>query len=270
MERRPDAKPVSVSPKRALCFGGRPPAASLVVKNVTQSTVLFKVKTDAPERYVVRPVHGLLLPGARAEVAVEVAGRGVACADRFLVQAVALSEGGAGARELAAGRSPADAFAAAARGGERVTNTVREAAPAPSAPPAADDEALDEATEWERVMEVAFAAEEAEAAAAAAEAAAVAAGAEAWSTPYEGRRALAMPSAPPAQPPACAPAPPAPLDAVGPCELMCGQSADVLLVPCGRRRFCGACLRAHMRASGPSCPACSTRIEGLRLNADVS
>lgn len=44
MERRPDAKPVSVSPKRALCFGGRPPAASLVVKNVTQSTVLFKAR----------------------------------------------------------------------------------------------------------------------------------------------------------------------------------------------------------------------------------
>ncbi|KAI9229433.1 MAG: hypothetical protein DHS80DRAFT_22310 [Piptocephalis tieghemiana] len=52
----------------------------------------FKVKTNAPGRYSVKPVMGLLAPGSQIDVHVRCEGLGVVRGDRFLIQAVLLTE----------------------------------------------------------------------------------------------------------------------------------------------------------------------------------
>ncbi|RKP15398.1 hypothetical protein BJ684DRAFT_18277 [Piptocephalis cylindrospora] len=56
----------------------------------------FKFKTNAPDRYSVKPVLGVLAPGAQVDVYVRCEGFGVHMGDRFLVQIATLTEEEAG------------------------------------------------------------------------------------------------------------------------------------------------------------------------------
>lgn len=43
--------------------------ATLTLKNTTEQTILFKIKTTAPRRYIVRPNSGRISPNETVEVA---------------------------------------------------------------------------------------------------------------------------------------------------------------------------------------------------------
>lgn len=76
-----------------------PAEAVLKLTNSTRTHVAFKVKTTSPERYLVKPNHGMVRHGCQAEIAIIIvhakkqeilaqaaSNAGIRCNDKFLVQ----------------------------------------------------------------------------------------------------------------------------------------------------------------------------------------
>merc|ERR1719384_889800 len=90
---------IEVSPSDLLVFnktGGSVAESSLTLTNKSAGTVAFKVKTTAPDSYIVRPSLGTLARGDETEVKIVLQKQAKANdtnPDRFLVQAVVVGEG---------------------------------------------------------------------------------------------------------------------------------------------------------------------------------
>lgn len=59
---------VTVSPSDELDFGVGAGPAVVLLRNVSAQNVIYRVKTTAPERYLVKPHQGVLSPGQGVEV----------------------------------------------------------------------------------------------------------------------------------------------------------------------------------------------------------
>jgi hypothetical protein len=73
------------------------PEADLVMKNNTSSTVVFKIKTTDPNKYVVKPNQGVVTPNGSliVKITTQKASMQKMKNDRFLVVAGAVQEGDA-------------------------------------------------------------------------------------------------------------------------------------------------------------------------------
>jgi len=82
---------------------GHPAQTTLRIGNPTAENVAFKVKTTTPERYLVKPNHGLIRDGCNAEIAIIIVhakkkdiltkatiNGPINCSDKFLVQSATI------------------------------------------------------------------------------------------------------------------------------------------------------------------------------------
>eukprot|EP00747_Dinoflagellata_sp_TGD_P071084 gnl/TRDRNA2_/TRDRNA2_156868_c0_seq1.p1 gnl/TRDRNA2_/TRDRNA2_156868_c0~~gnl/TRDRNA2_/TRDRNA2_156868_c0_seq1.p1 ORF type:complete len:245 (-),score=52.80 gnl/TRDRNA2_/TRDRNA2_156868_c0_seq1:80-721(-) len=87
-----------VNPEDKLVFTPQGTKVNLSLTNISSGSVAFKVKTTAPKSYLVRPSSGTLKAGESQNVEI-IRTEGAAANHRFLVQAVAVSDGQAVTRE---------------------------------------------------------------------------------------------------------------------------------------------------------------------------
>jgi len=97
---------LSFTPKETLTIRvseGHPAQTTLRIGNLTAENVAFKVKTTTPERYLVKPNHGLIRDGCNAEIAIIIVhakkkdilakatlNGPINCNDKFLVQSATI------------------------------------------------------------------------------------------------------------------------------------------------------------------------------------
>mmetsp|Transcript_6975 Transcript_6975/g.29097 ORF Transcript_6975/g.29097 Transcript_6975/m.29097 type:complete len:288 (-) Transcript_6975:747-1610(-) len=113
---------IKFSPNETLAFAltdASPAQASLIVTNNSAKAVAFKVKTTTPERYLVKPNHGLLLGGESVDVSIIIvrakkkdiiaqrkSSGAFKCSDKFLIQSVILDA--VDVKKFFEGKAPAE------------------------------------------------------------------------------------------------------------------------------------------------------------------